>query len=582
MRLVLRITIERTKRRLYGMGLIAMLTCSLHGTAAHAQWVQDGVAVCTAAGDQSRPAIIPDGQGGAYIVWEDRRGSDPQIYAQRLNALGVPQWSPNGILVSSGFYPQYGPVAVGDATGGVIVAWILSIVPEAFEGRGQRLNGNGAVQWAGGGIPITPGVALPRKLAIVSDGRVPQLQPAGAILAWSDSRSGNLDVYVGAVDAFGVQRWATPVCTAGGDQLDVQVVTDGSGTATNPKGAILAWRDLRQGQANDDIYAQRVNAGGVVQWSANGVGIATDPSTVQAPALVPAGSQNAIVGWPGFVGSRGYGLFGDRAGSTGSWGAPTPMAEPNGGQNGFVMTSDFAGGFVAAWSRLAIPLSVDVYAQRVNSSGLRQWGDDGKLVCVSPAAESAPILVPGRSSTWLAVWRDTRNGSQGDLYAQLLDANGIRAWGDGGIPLCTAPAQQLEFVGTPDSTGGAIVAWTDYRNGGTDIYASRVTGTGGVVAVDVMPLPTRLRLASAAPNPTRAGVRLALDLPSAGEVSATVHDAAGRRARVLLDRVAFEAGNHTIAWDARDEQGSHVPAGIYWVSVRAGGERAGQRVVVIE
>jgi hypothetical protein len=247
------------------------------------------------------------------------------------------------------------------------------------------------------------------------------------------------------------------------------------------------------------------------------------------------------------------------------------------------MISDLAGGFVAAWSRLGgPPLTLDLYAQRVSSSGTRQWGDEGKLVCVSPAGELKPILVRGRSNTWLVVYTDTRNGSQGDLYAQLLDANGNRAWADGGVPLCTGPANESEVVATPDTTGGAIVAWTDYRNGGTDIYATRISGTGGVVAVDGTPLPPRLRLASAAPNPARTGVRLALDLPNRGGVSAVVHDAAGRRARVLLDRVAFEAGHHTIAWDAHDERGSRVPTGIYWISVRAGDERASRRVVVIE
>jgi hypothetical protein len=158
---------------------VAVVVCSTLSTAVRAQWVPNGVPVCTAAGDQSRPVIVADGQGGAYIVWEDRRGTDPQIYAQRLNALGVPQWTPNGILVSSGFYPQYEPVAVGDATGGVIVAWILSLVPESFEGRGQRLNPAGAAQWGGGGIAITPGVALPRQLAIISDGRTPSPRRRG-------------------------------------------------------------------------------------------------------------------------------------------------------------------------------------------------------------------------------------------------------------------------------------------------------------------------------------------------------------------------------------------------------------------
>ena len=46
------------------------------------------------------------------------------------------------------------------------------------------------------------------------------------------------------------------------------IISDGSG------GAIIAWMDSRSG-AHCDIYAQRINASGVVQWTADGVAIST-------------------------------------------------------------------------------------------------------------------------------------------------------------------------------------------------------------------------------------------------------------------------------------------------------------------
>ena len=46
--------------------------------------VQDGVPVCTAPGRQYEPKVVPYGQGGALVVWSDRRNTDtaPDIYAQ--------------------------------------------------------------------------------------------------------------------------------------------------------------------------------------------------------------------------------------------------------------------------------------------------------------------------------------------------------------------------------------------------------------------------------------------------------------------------------------------------------------------
>jgi hypothetical protein len=52
-------------------------------------WVEDGVPICTAAGNQNEINLISDGSGGAIIVWRDERGADSDIYAQRVTAAGV-------------------------------------------------------------------------------------------------------------------------------------------------------------------------------------------------------------------------------------------------------------------------------------------------------------------------------------------------------------------------------------------------------------------------------------------------------------------------------------------------------------
>jgi hypothetical protein len=41
-----------------------------------AQWITDGVPVCTAAGDQEVPQITTDGSGGAIFTWSDYRAGN--------------------------------------------------------------------------------------------------------------------------------------------------------------------------------------------------------------------------------------------------------------------------------------------------------------------------------------------------------------------------------------------------------------------------------------------------------------------------------------------------------------------------
>src|SRR3989304_788331 len=57
------------------------------------------------------------------------------------------------------------------------------------------------------------------------------------------------------------------ICTAPGYQYNPTIVSDGIG------GAIITWFDFRNGDY--DIYAQRINASGDVQWTADGVPICT-------------------------------------------------------------------------------------------------------------------------------------------------------------------------------------------------------------------------------------------------------------------------------------------------------------------
>src|SRR5512140_2540979 len=86
------------------IGLAAALACiAVTPSPAVASWPTDptvNLPVCTEDFDQEFPAILPDGAGGAFIVWQDfRNDANYQIFAQRVSADGVAQWNPNGIPI---------------------------------------------------------------------------------------------------------------------------------------------------------------------------------------------------------------------------------------------------------------------------------------------------------------------------------------------------------------------------------------------------------------------------------------------------------------------------------------------------
>ncbi len=566
--------------------LVVVLSAAvLPARPASAVWQQNGVAVCSAAGDQTRPVVLGDGQGGAYIVWEDARTLPPQVYAQHVNALGNPLWAEGGILVSSGFYSQSAPVAVGDGAGGVIIAWILELVPGARAAQGQRLNSAGAPLWAGGGIPMTPGAAFPVQLAIISDARLAIFQTPGVILAWTDIRSGiTTDIYARAIDAAGVPRWDATVCTAVGEQADLVMVTDGVGsTLSNPRGAILAWRDWRVSPTDEDIYAQRLSAAGVPQWTANGLPVDARGSGAFEPVLVPAGGGTAIVAWPGPGVSRTYALWAQRVGTLGSWpNDGVQVAEPYVSQSTPAAIADGAGGILVSWAAPGPGSLRDILAQRLSSTGAPVWASTGSSVCDVAGNQLDPVVVFARAQGAVIAWEDLRTLTHSDIYAQLLNSAGVRQWNPDGVPLCTATGNQYDLAAAADTTGGAIVAWVDERSGGKDIYAQRITGWGGVVAVEpgLEPAPS-LRLGPPFPNPTRGGLSFRYELPRASEVTAGVFDVGGRQVRTLLARQARLAGAHTVEWNGEDDGHVAVPPGVYWLLVRAGVEEGRRRAVVL-
>jgi len=90
-------------------------------------WPVDGAPICTAPRDQLLPSIVPDGSGGALLVWKDARSdTSGDIYAQHLDATGAPAagWPVDGIGVSATPDEQEHPAACSDGAGGAIVAWI--------------------------------------------------------------------------------------------------------------------------------------------------------------------------------------------------------------------------------------------------------------------------------------------------------------------------------------------------------------------------------------------------------------------------------------------------------------------------
>ncbi len=104
----------------------------------------------------------------------------------------------------------------------------------------------------------------------------------------------------------------------------------------------------------------------------------------------------------------------------------------------------------------------------------------------------------------------------------------------------------------------------------------RIRGGAGIESAMI----PALALSAASPDPVRTRTRFAYTLPANGELALTIHGLDGRRVRTLAFGTAA-AGPHESHWDARDDTGRRVAAGVYFARLESQGRSVGRRLVVL-
>ena len=379
------------------------------------QWTVDGVAICTAADDQSEPSLVSDGSGGVIVTWNDRRpGTYFDIYAQRINGSGIVQWTANGVAICTAVNTQYSPHLVSDGSGGAIISWQDSRLGSSGKDDiyAQRINGSGIVQWTADGVAICTAAKSQTTPQLISDGS------GGAIITWDDDRGATLDIYAQRINGSGIVQWianGAAICTATDVQTSAQLISDGNG------GAIITFTWKNYPNTIADIYVQRINASGIVQWTANGVAICTAVGMQQFPQLISDGNGGAIITWE----------------------------DPQ------------------------------IHTQRINASGIVQWTTNGVAINTAVNTQPSPQLVSDGSGGAIITWGDMRSGFF-DIYVQRINASGIVQWTGNGVTICTAANSQNQPKIISDSCT-SIITWRDLRGGTTlDIYASKIYCNGSL------------------------------------------------------------------------------------------------------
>jgi hypothetical protein len=261
---------------------------------------QTSIPVCTTEKKQGEPRVIFGG-GNYFVVWEDKRNGNADIYGARISPSGV-VLEPNGIPISMTSPAERYPSVTFDGTNYFVVWLDYRYNCDIF---GARVSSSGLVLDTVA-IMIDTVALGPGPPAVAFDGQ-------NYLVVWS--------AYPGVgppTDLYGIR------VSHEGAVLDPAafVVTNAPGHQRRPvidfDGAdyLVVWEDWRYYQDSANIYGARVDTSGAVLDS-NGIIITSAQRHQGYPALVFDGVNHVVV-WEDKRNGAYYDIYGAKLDTSGS------------------------------------------------------------------------------------------------------------------------------------------------------------------------------------------------------------------------------------------------------------------------
>ena len=196
---------------------------------------------------------------------------------------------------------------------------------------------------------------------------------------------------------------------------------------------------------------------------------------------------------------------------------------------------------------------------------------------------------------WLARQPVSANVTQGQaLFFSTQPASGYSnltyQWRKDDVPLNDGTTPQGSSLRGTTTANLYVSNIVPADSGSYDCVVTNACGsitttlaTLGVTATTAVPFaggPSDLGL-TVHPNPARGSAEIDFHIPPATDAEADIYDSAGRRVRRLLAGTSLSAGEKSIHWDGKDDDGREVGAGVYYARVAAGGAVAVRKTAIV-
>jgi len=425
-------------------------------------WGETGTVVTNLPGRQEDPVAIEDGDGGAFIAWVDYRFDDAgDVFIQHVNNDGSILMDPNGVALAQFQGQQISINMCTDSLGGVFVTWQDKRGGVDDDIYGTHVDANHNIVEPGIGIPI-----------VVQGGTqsAKSIEYAGnneAFICWSDSRQGeNIDIYGQRLDVA-----MSPTFTENGIPIasTAGLETRPRTTFVNNTTSIVTWKF---GDENARILFQFVDQNGLVFSSAKPV---SEYDAIQTGPRLKRNSQGDVfLSWKDLRFDPVDGdIFMQKINATGAleWNDGVQVDLTEGVNFSGRFSANSVGGFDIFWEKGIFP-NVDILFQSFDLNGQPQ-SDAPIIVAGDDGYQFAPNIITGSNDSVFVVYADQGSGSV-DLKINYY--KGITSlFETGGLLAVKGLDGDIKYnVGFPIDDEKIVIVWEDNR-ASKKIYANVIS-----------------------------------------------------------------------------------------------------------
>jgi hypothetical protein len=454
---------------------------AFHIGGAQAQWSDDPAANLVIAdrdNEQVQAKLAATADGGFYVSWFDNAAGGYDVYLQRLDAAGSEQWPHNGIEIADRDFSSTEDYGLDiDADGNALLAFRYESggTPQVLA---QKVAPDGTPLWGTPGVLVSadPAGTHAPKISAAGDGTV--------LVAWT---SDDGSVVVQKLDGDGNSVWAlggVPIVPSTGFFFLADLHGDADGNA------IVSW--VPYIGTSHELWTQKLAAfDGANLWGDDPVEVFDGSGGAlqfgNFPPFIEDGEGGAVFVWY-TVGASGQvrvqHILSDGSAASAQNGV---LASTDSGQHHFEPSGAYdpaSGDIYAAWREtdLLTQSDIGVYAQRIDASGTRQWGDGGKvLVPLSTLDQTNIEALPAEGGGVLVAWASDDAPNAMPIHVARLDPDGDYVWPTETVELSTEPNDIGRLTGAMSTSGYATFAWTANASSfAGDIHAQNVNMDGSL------------------------------------------------------------------------------------------------------